>query len=184
MKNNTNKLISLLKNRVVVLFLLATSFSFSQGVFDKFQDNEDINSMIVSKKLFDLMSNVKVDLKDKEMNQYVTLLKKLENLKVFSTNSTTASTEMKFAVSSYLKSNPLEELMRVNSDEKNVKIYVKSGKNDQVVEELLMFVDGDNNQQQTILLSIIGTFNLDELSTLTEKLKIPGGKNLGKTIKK
>ena len=84
-----------------------------------------------------------------------------------------------------LKSNPLEELMRVNGDGKNVKIYVKSGANENIVKELLMFVEGSNIKDAgTVVLSLTGNFSLDEISMLTEKMNLPGGDDLKKASKK
>ena len=113
------------------------------------------------------------------------LLKKLDNLKVFTTNNIKISSDMKATVNSYLKSNPLEELMRVNNDGKTVKIYVKSGANENIVKELLMFIEGANVKgAETVILSLTGNFNLDEISMLTEKMKLPGGDDLKKASKK
>ena len=90
---------------------------------------------------------------------------------------------MKSTVNSYLKANPLDELMRVNDGGKNVKIYVKSGANSNQVKELLMFIEGANAKNETVLLSLTGNFDLDEISALTEKMKLPGGDSLKKASK-
>jgi hypothetical protein len=119
------------------------------------------------------------------MQQYMNLLKKLDNLKVFTTSNTKLGADMKATVNGYLKSNPLEELMRVNGDGKNVKIYVKSGANENIVRELLMFIEGANMKDaSTIVLSLTGNFSLDEISMLTEKMNLPGGDDLKKASKK
>jgi hypothetical protein len=173
-----------MKKIVLLLLVFLPSFLFAQSSFDKFEDKDDVNSVIVNKKMFELMSKVKVDTKDKEMQQYLTLLKKLDNLKVFTTNSTKLSSEMKSSVSSYLKSNPLEELMRVNSDGKNVKIFIKSAGSSSIVKELLLFMEGDLKDTPTVILSLIGEFNLDELSSLTERMNLPGKDELKKASKK
>ncbi|MFT5754454.1 MAG: hypothetical protein ACI924_001688 [Flavobacterium sp.] len=173
-----------MKKIVLLLLVFLPSFLFAQSSFDKFEDKDDVNSVIVNKKMFELMSKVKVDTKDKEMLQYLTLLKKLDNLKVFTTNSSKLSSEMKSSVTSYLKSNPLEELMRVNSDGKNVKIYIKSAGSSSIVKELLLFMEGDLKDTPTVILSLTGEFNLDELSSLTERMNLPGKDELKKASKK
>lgn len=170
---------------VVIVFLMSSVVSFAQGTFDKFEDKADVAAVVVNKKMFEMMSKVKADPKDKEKQQYFNLLKKLDNLKVFTTSNVKVAAEMKTTVSTYLKTNPLEELMRASNGGKNVKIYVKSGANENIVRELLMFIEGANFKgAETILLSLTGNFNLDEISMLTEKMNIPGGDDLKKASKK
>ena len=129
------------------------------------------------------MSKVKMDATDINAQVYMSLLKKLDNLKVFTTTSTKSASEMKSTVAGYLKSNPLDELMRVNDGGKNVKIYVKSGASSSQVRELLMFIEGNGGKNETVLLSLTGNFDLDEISALTEKMKLPGGNELKKASK-
>lgn len=167
----------------LVIALFSTTI-FAQAAFDKFDGQENVTSVIVNKKMFELMSKVKVDATDKEAQAYMSLLKKLDNLKVFTTTSTKPASEMKATVNSYLKSNPLDELMRVNDGGKTVKIYVKSGANSNQVKELLMFIEGASSKNETVLLSLTGNFDLDEISALTEKMKLPGGESLNKASKK
>jgi hypothetical protein len=173
-----------MKKIIILLLAVLPTFAFAQTSFVKFEDKDGVSSVIVSKKMFELMSKVKVDAKDKEMQQYLSLLKKLDNLKVFTTNSSKVSSDMKSSVSSYLKSNPLEELMRANSDGKNVKIYIKSVGNTTVVKELLLFMEGDLKETPTVILSLTGEFDLDEISSLTERMNLPGKDELKKASKK
>ena len=174
-----------MKKIVLLLLVVLPTFLNAQTLFDKFEDKDGVSSVIVNKKMFDLMSKVKVDVKDKEAQQYMDLLKKLDNLKVFTTSNAKLGADMKATVNSYLKSNPLEELMRVNGDGKNVKIYVKSGATSDIVKELLMFVEGSNiKDANTVVLSLTGNFSLDEISVLTEKMNLPGGDDLKKASKK
>ena len=71
--------------KVILTFLvaLASSSFYGQAVFDQFDGKEEIVSVIVNKKMFELMSKVKVDPSDKETQQYLKLIQNLENLKVF-----------------------------------------------------------------------------------------------------
>jgi hypothetical protein len=163
----------------IVLMLSATTF-FAQSVFDKFEDQDVITAVIVNKKMFSLLS--KMEVKDKQEQQYVNLIKKLDNLRVFVTSNTSWANEMKVTSDKYLKSSSLEELMRINEKGKSVKIYVKSGATDSQIKELLMFVEGIG-QEETVLMSLTGDFDLEELSVLTDKMNLPGGDDLKKASK-
>ena len=165
---------------LTLLVLVVTNVTFGQSVFDKFEDQEKIRTVIVNKKMFSLLSKMKVE--DKETQQYVNLIKKLENLKVFATQSDSKAEEMKATAEKYLKTAGMEELMRITDKGKSVKIYVKSGATDSQIKELLMFVDGSGTEE-TVLMSLTGNFDLDELSVLTEKMKLPGGEDLKKASK-
>jgi Domain of unknown function (DUF4252) len=165
---------------VIALFLMSSSLFAQQSVFDKFDNDEQIQTVIVSKKMFSMIS--KMDVKDKESQQYVNLIKKLENLKVFVTSNTKKAADMKSTADKYLKTAGLEELMRITEKGKSVKIYVKSGATDSQVKELLMFIEG-SGKEETVLMSLTGNFDLDELSALTDKMKLPGGAELEKAGK-
>jgi hypothetical protein len=82
----------------------------------------------------------------------------------------------------YVKSASLEELMKINEKGKSVKIYVKSGASDSQIKELMMFVEGSGNEE-TVLMSLVGDFDLNELSVLTDKMNLPGGDDLKKASK-
>ncbi|MFM2369644.1 MAG: hypothetical protein RL619_1954 [Bacteroidota bacterium] len=170
------------KNIITLVAVLVSSPFFAQAAFDKFDGQDDVTSIIVNKKMFDLMSKVKVDTSDKETQQYLNLIKKLDNLKVFTTKSTRVEGEMKVAADKYIKTAGLEELMRVNDSGKNIKILVKSGAKDSQIKELLMFIEGVKNDD-TVLMSLTGDFDLSEISILTDKMRIPGGDDLKKATK-
>lgn len=187
--NTNNQKTKFLKNKqseimrkiiLTLVVILTTSTFFGQSVFDKFDGQDEITSVVVNQKMFSLLS--KMDVKDKETQQYVNLIKKLNNLKVFVTASDKKSDEMKAVADKYLKSASLEELMRINEKGKSVKIYVKSGASDSQIKELLMFIEG-SGKEETVLMSLTGDFDLNELSVLTDKMKLPGGDDLKKASK-
>jgi len=163
----------------IVLFLVSNIF-FAQSAFDKYDGQDDVTSIIVNKKMFQMMGSVKADVNDKETQQYLNLMKKLDNLKVFTTTSTRVLADMKLTVDKYMKTAGLEELMRVNDNGKNLKIWVKSGATNGQVKELLMFSEESNKSNETVLMSLTGDFDLNEISILTDKMNIPGGNDLKK----
>ena len=168
---------------ITLVVVLVSNTFFAQAVFDKFDGQADVTSIVVNRKMFDLMSKVKVDVSDKETQQYMNLIKKLDNLKVFTTNSSRASSEMKIASEKYANTAGLEELMRVNGSGKNVRILVKSGVSDSQIKELLMFIEGGTKENETVLMSLTGDFDLNEISILTDKMRIPGGDDLRKATR-
>ena len=167
---------------LTLVFTLVSSTFFAQAIFDKFDGQEGVKSIIVNKKMFDLMSKVKMDASDKETQQYLSLIKKLDDLKVFTTKSARIEGEMKVVADKYIKTAGLEELMRVNENGRSIKILVKSGASDSQIRELFMFIEGAKNDD-TVLMSLKGNFDLNEISVLTNKMKIPGGEDLKKATK-
>lgn len=166
----------------IVVALISNSF-FAQTAFDKYDGLDGVTSIVVNKKMFQMMASVKVDANDKETQQYLSLMKKLDNLKVFTTTNTKLSADMKSTTDKYVKTAGLEELMRVNDSGKNVRILVKSGSTDTQVKELLMFIEDASKQNETVLMSLTGSFGLSEIAILTDKMKIPGGDDLKKATK-
>jgi hypothetical protein len=165
---------------VFVTFFIS-QIMLSQSVFDKFDGPDDVKTIIVNKKMFEMMSKVKAN--DKETQQYVNLLKKLDNLKVFTSSSPKQIVEMRSTAEKYLKTSGMVELMRVSDGGKNVKIYMRSGATENSIKELFMFIEGNTRDNETILFSLTGNFNLDEISALTEQMNLPGGDDLKKASK-
>lgn len=180
---NNSKMKIWTKNVVATLvFTLISSTFYAQGAFDKFDGQDDVTSIVVNKKMFELMGNVKMDASDKEAQQYLNLVKKFDNLKVFTTKSTRVEAEMKVAADSYAKKAGLEELMRINDNGSNIRIMVRSGAKSSQIKELLMLIDGGKGQD-SVLMSLTGDFDLNEISVLTDKMNLPGGTGLNKASK-
>lgn len=163
---------------LTVVLALMPSLFFAQTAFDKFDGQDDVTAVVVNKKMFKMMG----DVKSKENQQYLSLIKKLDNLRVFTTQSTRVTSDMKATSEKYIKTAGLEELMRVTEKGQNIKILVKSGTSDTNVRELLMFIEG-SGKNETVLMSLTGDFDLNDISMLTDKLNLPGGANIDKAAK-
>jgi hypothetical protein len=167
-----------------IIFIIALAIlpftNYAQiSIFDKFEDMDDVTSVIVNKEAFKMLSKFKGN--SPEAKQYAEMVKDLETLKVFTTESTTIANQMDEVVSKYLKTSKLVELMRVKDKGANVKIYIRSGKDENHVSELLMFVNDLSNKsnKQAVVLSLTGEIDLNKISEITEA-HIP---NSGKQIK-
>jgi len=164
----------------IALALMPTLF-FGQAAFDKFDGLDDVTTVVVTKKMFSMIGDVKGG--DKEAQQYMNLVKKLDNLKVFTTSSARTAADMKVTADKYAKSAGLEELMRVTDKGSNIRILIKSGAKETQVKELLMFIEGSGKANETVLMSLTGLFDLNEISVLTDKMNLPGGDGLKKASK-
>jgi hypothetical protein len=156
-----------------IIFIIALAFlpftNFAQvSIFDKFEDMEDVTSVIVNKEAFKMMSKFKGN--TPESKAYVEMVQDLESLKVFTTESSVIALQMDEVVSKYLKTSKLVELMRIKDKDANVKIYIRPGKDDSHVSELLMFVNDLKNKadKQAVVLSLTGEIDLNKVSEITD----------------
>ena len=169
-----------MKKFIVILVMAILPLSgFSQSIFDKYEDLDDVTTVVVSKKAFELLGKMGVEVDDKESQDFIDITTSLTGLKVFTTESKSISAEMKTSVDKYLGSNSMEELMRVKDKEANIKFYVKEGKDDDHVRELLMFMTGikdveaNGRKVETVLLSLTGDIDLNKISSLTNRMNLP-----------
>ena len=176
MKNKTIKTILF----ALVLALVPT-MSNAQSVFDKFEDMDDVKVVVVNKSAFSLMSAIGQESDD----EYFDMIKGLTQLRVLATENQSIAKQMQSTFNAYLKKAKLTELMRAKDGKDVVKIYVKNTKDPNFVEELLMYVNHtENGKKQGVIVSLTGRIDLKNVSKLTAKMNIPGGKHLDIKTKK
>ena len=61
---------------LVLMFSVLPAAFYGQAAFDKFDGQDDVTSVIVNKKMFEMMGSVKMDNKDKVSQQYLNLIKR------------------------------------------------------------------------------------------------------------
>ncbi len=174
-----------MKKLTILIALVVLPFlSSAQDYLDKYENMKDVSSMVVTSKMFKLLTKIDFESSDAETKQYINLVKNIDNIKVFATENGDVAKKMKEDVDNHLKNSTLDELMRVNDDGKNIKFYTKPGKSENHVSELLMFLEGkgDNQKSNTVVLTITGNIDLKQVSKLADDLNIPGGNEL-KNIK-
>ena len=187
-----------MKKIVVVLSLLiAPVIMTGQSIFEKYEDQEHVTSVVVNQKMFKMLANIDVQTNDPESDAFINQVKMLDNLTVFTTDNMDVSSSMKKDVEKYIKNSKLEELMRIKDGDQTVNFFVLEGKDENHVKELLMFVNGlgdftknenisVNGKQrviETVLLSLTGDIDLRQVSKLTSQLNVPGGDQLKKATK-
>ena len=174
------------KLAILVAIVMAPMVMSAQSVFDSFEDERDVSSVVVTKNMFKLLSKLDLESNDPEAKEYLELVNNLDNIKIYTTENKEVAARMDAAVETYLsKSSGLSELMRVKDDGKNIKFYSKEGKNDNFVSELLMHLTGNiDGDDRTIIMSITGNIDLKKISKLTSDLNMPGSEELKNIDKK
>lgn len=170
-----------MKKLTLALLALILPFLSSAQTFDKYESMKEVDAVVVTSKMFKLLTKIDLNADDPETQAYIDLIENLKEMKVLSTTKDNIRQQMALDVASYIKQGNMEELMRVSEDGKTVRFYYKPGKNDDYVSQLFMFMEGeDKNKPMSVILNITGEINLAQVSKLANDFKIPGGEELEK----
>ena len=169
-----------LKHLLLILLIASPLSILAQSPFDAFEGEDDVTSVIVTKNMFKLLSNLDLESNDPEAKEYLELINNLDNVKVFTTENQAVAEKMNTAVDRYLNSaKGLSQLMRVKEEGNLIRFYAKEGKNENFVSELLMHLNGsEGDKKMTVIMSITGNIDLKKISKLTKDLDVPGSEKL------
>lgn len=192
-KTNTMKKSILIA--VVALLLLPLS-GIAQNVFNKYSDNENVTYVSIKPKMFQMLAKMDINTNDPEAQEYINMVNSITSFKTMATDDKDISSDIVKWVKS--RSTSLEELMVVKDNGVNMTFYIKEGKDEDHVSELLMFingleavtknsnieVNGKKRTVETVVISITGDIDLNQISKLANKMDLPGGDELEKKSKK
>lgn len=183
-------------NKKLVVFVMAImllpAIGMAQDIFEKYSDNSDVTYVSIKPKMFQMIAKMGIDVDDAEAKSYMDMVKSITSFKTIVTDNKSISADLSKWVKS--RSSSLEELMEVKDDGTEVKFYIKEGKDADHVKELLIFVNGidkamngagvnvngEQRRIETVVVSLTGDIDLNEISKLTDKMNIPGGQHLEK----
>ncbi|MEM8846130.1 MAG: DUF4252 domain-containing protein [Bacteroidota bacterium] len=172
------------KFAIALIVFALPFFGISQSVFERFEDSDRIGTVSISKGMLTLIAEMMEEHGDKESQDFVDIAKNVDGIKVYMSDDEGASADMQATMKTYIKKSRLEELMKIKDGDTNLRFYIKSGKDDNHVEELLMFATGleeDHRKHdvETVLVTMTGDIDLTKVGSLTEKMNLP--KHLKKT---
>lgn len=157
---------------LLIAFVVAPMLSFGQSMFDKLEDMDGVDAVIINKEAFQILKNFKANIDDNEAMQVFQMIQELNELKVFSTDKVSIAEQMNSMVTKAVKSSKLVELMRLKEDKSRVKIYVKSTSKKDIVSEVLMYVKGINKKTNGIseaaVISLTGNIDINKLSKIAD----------------
>ena len=184
-----------MKNKLIVLvmaiMLLPLTGMAQKDIFEKYSDNADVTYVSIKPKMFQMIAKMGINVEDAEAKAYMDMVQSITSFKTIVTDNKSISADISKWVKS--RSGGLEELMEVKDDGTEVKFYVKEGKDADHVKELLIFVNGMDKMMddkieingkerkiETVVVSLTGDIDLNQISKLTAKMNIPGGNHLEK----
>jgi hypothetical protein len=167
----------------IILLVMSLGFvGFAQNQLDAFSGLDQVKSVVVNKKMFDLMAKVKMDESDKEAARYLEMIKNLAQLTFYSTADKPTALQMKMAVAQYAAATKLSEMSRFSEGGKQISLYAMPGASAQFLSEILLFVES-STAEDTVLFSLRGTIDLNEVAFLSERLKLPGKEAIQRAVK-
>ena len=172
-----------MKNLLLIFLCISTTI-FAQSLFNKYEDMDNVTSMVINQKMFKMIAEMNIQTDDKQADIFLNQVKSLENLTVYTTDDLMISNTISNDVNNYIKNSKLEELIIIREADRNIKFYVLSGQDEYHVAELLMLATGTEKLLgETVFLSLVGDIDLRTVSELTKKLNIPGSDQLKKATK-
>ncbi|NOU17961.1 MAG: DUF4252 domain-containing protein [Bacteroidales bacterium] len=166
--------------RICVLMFFAMSLIVANGqnsavdkLFDKYSGKEGYTSILISKYMFSMFSDVNPE--NKEFND---LVSKLTSIKILVSDSSSNNVGINFynEIMKELPAKDYKELMVVKDKDQDIKFLVKDING--VIVELLLVVGGKSDN---VLICIQGeNINLKNIAKLSKSMKINGLENLEK----
>tara|TARA_R110002073_G_scaffold128999_3_gene275078 strand:+ start:32709 stop:33239 length:531 start_codon:yes stop_codon:yes gene_type:complete len=164
---------------LLIALVVAPVVSYGQAIFDKLEDMDGVDAVIVNKDAFEILSkfsNIKSE--GNEVMEVFNMIKDLNELKVFSTKVSSIATQMESMVKTSIKNRKLTELMRLKEGTSRVTIYVKTGGNKDFVDEVLMFIKGiekkTDGMSEAVIVSLTGRIDINKLSKLADTFATQG----------
>ena len=187
-----------MKKTLILILLIITSFWLSgQSIFERYANNDDVTLVSISPNMFKMLGQMSLSLDDPEAQEYLEMVTSIKNFKVLVSSDQGISNEMLNWVNQQVLKQDLDELVSIKDQVTDITFYVKEGKKEDYVEQLLMYVnekvDSDieksnfnikDSEIKAIVMLLEGNINLNKISKLTDQMNLPGGDLLRKAQKK
>ncbi|MFT4660874.1 MAG: hypothetical protein ACI8XB_001143 [Patiriisocius sp.] len=164
------------KSSILLIVLICSAMSVSaqsaiQRHFEKYSEDDRFTRITISAKMFQLFANFEVDGEDgQEMIQTISKLKGLKML----IGDDLDGAPMLFKQISKMPEKDMDELMRVEKEESELRFFIQE-KSDGVISELLMIA---LEERGLIMMSIVGDIDLKSMSKLSKHMNIEGFEKL------
>jgi|SRR6056300_573191 hypothetical protein len=183
------------KNLILLTAFIASFWVSGQTIFERYANNDEVTLVSISPKMFKMLGQMSLSLDDPEAQEYLDMVTSINNFKVLISSNPSISGEMLAWVNQQVSKQDLDELLSIKDQEADVTFYVKEGKSEDYVEQLLMYVNervgsGSTNlningrEIKAVLMLLEGDIDLNKISKLTDQMDLPGGNQLKKAQQK
>ena len=154
-----------IKHLLLIVCLLCSSFISAQksgfnSLFDKYQNEDDITVISISKAMFNLFPgniNLNIDIRN--------IVPKIEYLRVITTANRNLNKQMALEFKSLIdKDKTYEELMRIKEGGSNITFNIK--KNGDIINELIMLI---NENDEFVAIQILGNFTIEDIQKISKR---------------
>ena len=80
-----------MKNLGIIFLLAIAPMAFAQSLFEKYEDMDNVTSVVVNQKMFGMLAEMKIKTNDPEADAFLEQVKTLQNLTVYTTDDLTVS---------------------------------------------------------------------------------------------
>lgn len=156
------------KNIFLILFLCCTSLCFAQDkLFEKYADMDNVTSVFISKKMFEMMPNIESGGLD-----LMNLKGKINNLQILTSEKREIRDQMRKEFSGLIGKSH-EELMRVKDNNTKATFYIEQ-KGDQI-NEMIMLAD---TESEYVIIRLTGKFTLQDIQNVANSFSKENEKNI------
>ncbi len=168
-----------MRTLLIAMVMSCVPFLAQAQHFDKYENRKDVNEVVITHHMFELLSDVDIQDKDPKVQEMIDLVNSLKEIRIFSTANHSIGANMQTDVQNFVHTADLEKLMKVKKDDNRIVFYSKPGSSKGKVSRLLMFLEGhEAGDPQFVLLSIKGDIDLNKLAKISSVFDFPGADEL------
>ena len=150
------------------MFLCCTSLCFAQDrLFEKYADMDNVTSVFISKKMFEMMPNIESGGLD-----LMNLKGKINNLQILTSEKREIRDQMRKEFSGLIGKSH-EELMSVKDNNTKATFYIEQ-KGDQI-NEMIMLAD---TESEYVIIRLTGKFTLQDIQNVANSFSKENEKNI------
>lgn len=164
----------------IAILVLSSGVALAQNL-DNIGNLKNTSETVVTSEMFKLIAGIEMGSDDPDVREMKNMVDNLTELRVYTTENKDSAKKMKEIVNAYISKNKLVKLMHVKEDDQMFTFHMRKGSTDKKVRDLVMFMDGNgNDNESSVFLIISGDIDINQISKITKQLNTPGQKQIEK----